>query len=162
MPIRYLTGDATEPEWRPTVIAHIVNNRGGFGRGFAATVAKKWPYVRSDYTKFHAMGAQLGDIQIIGIEGQAELSICNIMAQDGYISDSNPCPFNHLAAQKGLTKLSELIRSMFTYSSAPTYISMPRIGAGLGGAKWEDVEQVILAATEPYEVPVDVYDLPGN
>jgi hypothetical protein len=37
---------------------------------------------------------------------------------------------------------------------------MPRIGCGLAGGRWEEVEPLVIAQLTDYGVPVRVYDLP--
>ena len=41
-------------------------------------------------------------------------------------------------------------------------VHMPRIGCGLAGGKWEQIEPLILAALSARGVAVTVYDLGGN
>jgi hypothetical protein len=39
--IHYAIGDATAPTTRPVIVAHVVNDVGAFGRGFALAVARR-------------------------------------------------------------------------------------------------------------------------
>jgi hypothetical protein len=48
--ITFLTGDATFPEGDgPKLIAHIVNDRGGWGHGFVVAISKRWKAPEKQY-----------------------------------------------------------------------------------------------------------------
>lgn len=55
MPVTYIKGDATCVQATDglRIIAHVCNNVGGFGSGFAACIAKKWPLVKVRYKLWH-------------------------------------------------------------------------------------------------------------
>lgn len=80
-----------------------------------------------------------------------DIQVANLLAQHGLRSRSNPHPLI----------LDALSRCLFTLRGwAVTHnasIHMPRIGCGLGGGKWEDVEPLI--ASNLAKIPVTVYDL---
>ncbi|EGJ73150.1 hypothetical protein STTU_0361 [Streptomyces sp. Tu6071] len=42
--ITYVRGDATAPRGRgPRVIAHVCDDRGGWGKGFVLALSRRWP-----------------------------------------------------------------------------------------------------------------------
>ncbi len=47
--LKYVKGDATNPQAEKFVLIHVANNANGFGSGFAKAVANKWPEVKKVY-----------------------------------------------------------------------------------------------------------------
>lgn len=44
LPLRIIAGDATVPQAKgPKLIAHVCNDRGGWGKGFVLAVSARWP-----------------------------------------------------------------------------------------------------------------------
>ncbi len=155
--IQYVIGDATEPHGDgPKIIAHCMNNVGAHDAGFALAVARKWPLVRQAYrAAYELCGLQLGECITCGGVGPAlgEPEVVAMIAQAGLGPTSLRLP----ALGACLEELASW--AIETNSS----VHMPRIGCGLAGGKWEDVEPLILAAfNQPLAsfVPVTVYDLP--
>lgn len=152
--IKYVIGDATEPQGPGMkIIAHCMNNVGAHDAGFALAVAKKWPYARTAYRRYHKKGIVLGEcFAVDGWKGTDTEIVCMI-AQDGL----GPTSLR-------LSALGACLEELATYAIAMNAsVHMPRIGCGLAGGKWEDVEPLILAAfNQPLAslVPVTVYDLP--
>ena len=55
--INYVLGDATQPEGpRPLIIAHIVNDRGGWGAGFSGALSRRWPMAEQRYREWASRG----------------------------------------------------------------------------------------------------------
>jgi hypothetical protein len=40
--LRYIVGDATAPEDRPAVIAHVCNDVEAWGKGFVLALSRRW------------------------------------------------------------------------------------------------------------------------
>lgn len=167
--ITYLTGDATAPDTHgPKVIAHVCNDRGGWGAGFVRAVSKRWPQPEKEYRRWEQTGRmgsiefELGAIQIVAVD--VKLWVANMVAQAGFGGDGKP-PIRYRELSKCLQKLSASIRSV----EHPCYrasIHMPRIGCGLAGGMWKEVEPLILEATMGsmalIALPVFVYDFPAT
>lgn len=168
--INYIVGDATEPIIKNglRLIAHVVNNKGGFGSGFVAALNKKWKEPRDRYVEWVRSGYHFGDIQIVSVippKEEGKLAVVNMMAQNGYISASNPTPFSIGALHGCLNILNNWIKC-WTYAqekiqapkSAPQITAhLPRIGMGLGGWKnWKAVENEL----KRLNCEVYVYNLP--
>jgi O-acetyl-ADP-ribose deacetylase (regulator of RNase III) len=167
MKINYLTGNAIEPVGDGIkVIAHIVNDAGGFGAGFVMALNNKWPshgpkhWYKEWYKqgKWNGKDFVLGQIQTIQVE--KDIFVCNMIAQrdfkrleeNGTILDIPNC---------NLTSLREcLIRLRIHCENLGIKVSihMPRIGCGLGGESWDRVERVIDSVFEHSSLPVFVYD----
>jgi O-acetyl-ADP-ribose deacetylase (regulator of RNase III) len=157
MVIKYLKGDATYPQAKPPwIIAHIVNNRGGFGKGFALALSKVWPQAKNEYKAWFDGGEEvtgfpfeLGSIQLV--ELGSNKWVANMLAQRGYKSSVNPIPVNYEALRKCLA----LVR-LDAYQFNAT-VHMPRIGCGNGGGDWEVINKLI--EEELQGIDVFVYDL---
>jgi O-acetyl-ADP-ribose deacetylase (regulator of RNase III) len=167
--ITYLKGDATRPQGEgPKVIAHICNDRGGWGKGFVLALSNRWPEPEASYRKWFHYGKwfdgepfELGSIQFVQVEPQ--LRVVNMIAQMGYgkgnrnlHSSKEPndqIPLKYDALGICLWKLARGVEP-------GTSVHMPRIGTGLAGGKWEKIEPLIEAAFKDREgCPVFVYDL---
>jgi len=146
--ITYLVGDATYPQGLGLkIIAHVCNNKGGWGKGFVLAISKRWKEPEQYYREFHDI-YKLGMTQFVSVG--YNLFVANMIAQDGY-STKNKQALSHDALEKCL---------MIVNTTAKNYnasIHMPRIGIGLGGGNWETIEQIINSCCN---VPVFVYDLP--
>lgn len=175
--IQYVQGDITKPveTGDARYIVHIVNDRGGFGRGVAHAIAEAWPNVRNRYLEWYRVGStwsshllfdeslsrrspfELGEYQIVQVDSAPNpLYVVNILAQHGYRSAQNPVPFQVDYAYKALKSLAYQI----AYGSHPyATVHMPRIGCGLGGSSWNLVETMVHQALVERSVNVYVYDL---
>lgn len=150
--IQYVKGDATAPfSSGPAIIAHICNDIGKWGKGFVLAISGRWKRPEAEYRSWHGQPSfALGKIQLI--EVAPALWVSSMIAQHGIRSAVNPSPFRRDALKKCLGALA----TVATTRSAGVH--MPRIGCGLAGGTWEQIEPVVdeyLAATG---VHVTVYD----
>lgn len=74
------------------IIAHINNNIGLFGSGFAAAVMRKWPHVRERYLVWHKGGKNFEGGQIQIVKAEPSIFVANMIGQDGVRNKSNPVP----------------------------------------------------------------------
>ncbi len=160
MPLHELTGDATQPVQTEgnVVVAHVVNDRGGWGSGFVLAVSKRWPQAERDYRAWAKAGRsraefstpfQLGEVLISKVA--KNLSIAHMLAQHGYIGPDNPTPLSYKALSQCLRKLAAVT------AAQEASIHMPRIGAGLGGGDWSQIKRII--EQELGHLPVCIYTL---
>lgn len=154
--INYLVGDATDPQVPGNkIIAHICNDIGAWGAGFVMAISKKWPEPENIYNEWHQRGRnfgvpfKLGFLQFVAVED--DIVIANMIGQHGVRSKDNQKPLDLDALKQCLEILSN--RAYLTNAS----VHMPRIGCGLAGGKWEEVEPIILEALDG--IDVYVYDL---
>jgi len=152
--ITYLKGDATNPQVEGNkIITHICNNIGGWGKGFVLAISKRWKKPESEYRKWsqNDKNFHLGEIQTVQVE--EDIWICNMIAQHKTITSSKGIPpIRYKAVEKCLEKLSDEALKM------NAGIHMPRIGCGLAGGKWEEIEPIIERTLLSNNVEVYVYD----
>lgn len=153
MSIAYLKGDATSPQTAgPKIIAHIVNDAGGWGKGFVLALSKRWPQPENDYRDWYAQRVKkpfaLGEISLVEV-GPPAMWVCNMVAQHGLHARNGKPPIRYDALEKCLGALNRAAKTL------NASIHMPRIGCGLAGGKWELVEPLI---ARTLTVPVYVYD----
>jgi hypothetical protein len=153
--IKFVKGDATNPceESGIRVIAHVCNDIGMFGSGFAACVAKRWGFVRDRYIAWSVSpkekGFLPGAIQVVRV-GDG-IYIANMIAQNGVRSASNQRPINYPALGQCLQRLDDWITSFIKVKDAmmlpglcpEVTVHMPRIGCGLAGGDWNVVEPLV-------------------
>ena len=172
MPITYLTGDATAPRGPgPEIIAHIVNDVGGWGAGFVLALSRRWREPEAAYRTWHRNGIHpdvygllktfgLGQVQLVAVG--PDLWVANMVAQKGYgprgtaphktTDESAGPPIRYDFLAQCLQRVGQLA------VRGGTTVHMPRIGTGLAGGKWERIEPLIRDMLEDREV--FVYDLP--
>lgn len=153
--IQYLKGDATVPQAKGTkIIAHICNDIGGWGKGFVLAVSKRWEEPEKEYRNWHRFRSKnnfaLGEIQLVQVEKY--IFVANIIGQKGIKTGSNGVPVRYDAIEEALGKLSN--EALLLNAS----VHMPRIGCGLAGGKWEEIEPIIERTLLVKNVEVYVYD----
>lgn len=117
------------------------------GAGFVLAVSNKWKKPEKSYRDMKCY--VMGEIDIINVEESTY--VINMIAQNG-IGYSKNCRVNYNDLRECLKSSYETIKEFSNVS-----VHMPRIGCGLGGGKWDIVEQII--KDELYKIPVYVYDL---
>ncbi len=154
--INYVQGDATRPHAKGNkIIAHICNDHGGWGKGFVLAVSKRWPEPEAAYREWHKVRSKndfgLGVIQLVQVEPY--IWVANMVAQRGMKTGSQGPPIRYEAVRACLTKLAAEAQGL------GACVHMPRIGCGLAGGRWEQVEPIILEELVSQGVEVTVYDL---
>ena len=159
--IEYLKGDATEPSFSGGdvhLIIHVCNNEVKWSRGFVLALSKKWKEPEQTYRE--RKQRVLGSIQVVPVTdkefyGIPTLQVVNMIAQDGIYKDfSGRNPIRYWA----LSKCFKEIQKRYHHVGYRTVIHMPRIGCGLAGGHWDEVEYLIEEILEPHFL-IKVYDL---
>jgi O-acetyl-ADP-ribose deacetylase (regulator of RNase III) len=153
MTIQFTKGDATQPQGDGMkVITHICNDIGGWGKGFVLAVSKRWKQPEQQYRKWYESGQnfQLGAVQFVQVE--ADLVIANIIAQHKVSATSGVPPIRYEAVREGLQKVAHY--ALIHQAS----VHMPRMGAGLAGGKWEEIEKIVEEELIQKSIAVTVYD----
>lgn len=150
MNITYATGDATDPFGDdPKILAHVCNNRGGWGRGFVLAISTRWPEPEAAY---RAHLPHLGSTGFVRV--RPDLIVANMVAQSGYKSRNNPKPLSY-------TALTECLRTVHDKAARTgSSVHMPLIGCGLAGGNWLTIEGIINETLTRNNVPVTIYTLP--
>lgn len=164
--IKYVIGDATQPEGDGNrIITHVCNDGGGWGAGFVLALSAWDPMPEIAYRRWHAAEVDgpyvpsfpfaLGKVQLVpfNILAQSGVYVANMIAQR--TNGSFP-PLSYLALATCLNKVRIMANDMRPQAT----VHMPRIGCGLAGGTWPMVEQLVTHFLCGYDVPVTVYDLP--
>ncbi|HCC71452.1 MAG TPA: Appr-1-p processing protein [Bacteroidales bacterium] len=152
--INYRFGDATDPQGTGIkIIVHICNDIGAWGKGFVLALSRRWDKPESEYRKwfYDKKGFHLGEVQFVKVEN--DLFVANIIGQRGITVTGSVPPIRYEAVEAGLKKVAEKAGKM------NASIHMPRIGSGLAGGKWEEIEKIINRTIIARGISVTVYDL---
>lgn len=149
--IRYITGDATNPQTPGNkIIAHICNDKGRWGAGFVLALSKKWSAPEEYYRELLPEEIQLCMTQLVPVE--QDICVANMVAQhDTRFSEDGQPPIRYGALRVCLANVNDV-----AYRTKAT-LHMPRIGCGLAGGQWSEIEKII---QDVCSVDVYVYDLP--
>jgi O-acetyl-ADP-ribose deacetylase (regulator of RNase III) len=140
MTIGYRHGDATAPgETDPTVIVHVCNDVGKWGKGFVLAISKRWSEPERVYRTAFAKRPfpQLGDVQFVPVTHN--ITVANLIGQHGVRSphSKSPPPIRYPAIREGLKKVATFARKH------GASVAMPRIGCGLAGGNWAEIERLL-------------------
>lgn len=154
--IAYRKGDATAPVAPGAkIICHVCNDVGGWGRGFVLAISKRWPEPEAQYRAWYEQGEpagfRLGAVQLVNVE--SALAVANMVAQHGVRPSGSAPPIRYDALRECLTSLAGRATAL------AASVHMPRIGCGLAGGSWPEVEAIINETLLNAGVPVHVYDL---
>lgn len=154
-PINYQIGDATNPIANGNkVIVHVCNDVGGWGKGFVVALSKKWKEPEQEYRKWFKSkeNFELGKVQFVQVE--EDLWIANMIAQrDTKPSPEGIPPIREVYVHQCLEQVREFAQNN------NCSIHMPRIGCGLAGGKWENIEPLIKISLNAFGISTTVYDL---
>jgi hypothetical protein len=159
--INYITGDLFSfiPEDKPIVVAHIVNDVGAFGGGFVVPLGKRFPAVKSQYLHWHrgtdatmaGVPLMLGHNQVVYVDER--ITVCNMVAQHGLISPSNPHPIDYSA----LRSCMEVVADVANIEQAE--IHAPKFGSLRSGGDWSVIEKLIEEIWIEAGISVTIYSL---
>jgi len=137
--LHYVKGDLTSATEQ--VIVHGVNCMGKFGKGVAASISSRHPFIRKKYLdlKEHV----LGSCQFIEYDGRIWV---NAHTQQNIGYDGK--------------QYADLTAIGYCFSEIADYmddhglrsIAMPKIGCGLGGLDWDQVNILADGLFEDHEV----------
>ncbi len=127
--IRFITADASAPP-EPAIIAHLCNDVGAWGAGFTGALSTRWPGVEADYRRFRG---ELGTTVFSGLGDK--MSFAHMVAQRGIGTGVRR------VVDWALANCLRDVRDAALRYARPVY--MPRIGCGLAGAKWDEIEPIV-------------------
>lgn len=152
--LKYVVGDATAPAAAGTkVIAHVCNDRGGWGRGFVVALSRRWGQPEQDYRTWSRTAEfRLGAVRLVQVE--PDTWVANMVAQHGYRSATNPIPLRYTALQECLNTLAAHATRL------AASVHMPRIGCGLAGGTWDRIAPMLEQTLAATGIETTIYDLP--
>lgn len=163
-PIAYVQGDATKPQGTDRrLIVHCVNDQGLWGRGFVLSLRKTWPRAEKAYRSWSSSPPdeitgprELGQVQFVEVQtDEPKIWVANLVGQHGVGRDSKGLPpIRYAAIEQGLVH----VRCFAAKHRASVH--MPRMGAGLAGGQWSQIEPLIEQELMIQGIVVTVYDLP--
>ncbi|BCJ40799.1 Appr-1-p processing protein [Actinoplanes ianthinogenes] len=170
-PVSYVEGDATAPLGDgPRIIAHVCNDIGAWGRGIVRTISRRWPEPEREFRRWHAAGQadrpfRLGAVQLVPVA--PDLWVANMVGQHGIVTERGLRTATGYDPAAGPPVRYEAIRECLTtlVTHATTHdasVHMPRIGCGLAGGDWAEVEPLIRTTLSEAGIPTTVYDLPAS
>lgn len=129
----------------------MVADLGGWGKGFVLAISKRWKSPEAEYRAWHrsTTGSELGSLQLVQVERY--IWVANMIAQRGMKTGSKGPPIRYEAVRTCLRKLAIETKAL------QASVHMPRIGCGLAGGRWEEIEPII--AEELAGIEVTIYDL---
>jgi O-acetyl-ADP-ribose deacetylase (regulator of RNase III) len=162
MTITYLSGSATQPVGPGLkIISHVCNDIGGWGRGFVLAVSKDHPAAESAYRSWYQRNPEweeisafrLGAVQFV--PSKPDIWVANMISQLGIFPRNGLQPIRYDALHKCLKTVAQ------TALDNDATVHMPRIGCGLAGGNWENVEKVIEETMVGVNVFVYDYEASG-
>ncbi len=124
------------------------------GKGFVGALTKRWEGPEAAYRSWYKDRSQndfeLGAVQLVSVE--PNLWVANMVAQHGYQATHQGPPIRYDAVRKCLAKLAAEAKNL------EASVHMPRIGCGLAGGKWEEIEPIISDELTSPGIEVSVYD----
>lgn len=149
MKITFLKGDATNPQGTgDKIICHICNDIDRWGAGFVMALSKKWDAPEKAYHSIPKKDMVLGNVQLVAVE--PDITVANMIGQRSIRKkNSDYIPIRYDAVRECLEKVNKhAVENNAT-------LHMPRIGCGLAGGDWFEIEKII---HEVVTVDVTVYD----
>ena len=155
--ITYQIGDATQPIGdHPKIIVHVCNDAGGWGKGFVLAVSRRWREPERRYRAWYrgeeSQPFALGQVQFVHVEHT--IWVANLIGQHGMSLRDGLPPVRYEAIQAGLRVVAAKAKEL------GASVHMPRIGSGLAGGNWEEVERIVQQELVTAGVAATVYDLP--
>ena len=131
------------------IVAHGTNTQLAFGSGVAGAIRKKWPRVYAVFMDTKSAN-RLGNVTPVDVS--PFLTVLNCYTQDSYGYDGKK--YADLGAVKNC-----LTTAFILAEHKGLALHMPKIGCGLGGLEWSDVEPIIEALMVEYPVEVNIYEI---
>jgi O-acetyl-ADP-ribose deacetylase (regulator of RNase III) len=159
--IEYVVGDATIPSHRDHIesdsesyahcIVHVNNDIGAWGKGFVVPLGKRYPQAKLDYDSWRKecgtySRMPLGECRISGpffINNDIDkrIYVSNMIGQYGIkLRENGKPPVEYSAIHKAL---DSTVKKLYELTGKKCIIHMPRIGCGLAGGKWTEIEKIL-------------------
>ncbi|WP_320940016.1 macro domain-containing protein [Lysinibacillus capsici] len=155
--INYLKGDASLPLEEHTLIIHVVNILGIWGEGFVLSLSKQFPLTKREYVKWSKDKEtfELGEVQFVCVDQQKATFVANMLAQHG-MRKNDKDRTTHMDYDVLRLCLRKVAR--FALKNRLS-IQMPKIGSGLAGGDWREIEKIINEELIYYKIKCTVFEL---
>ena len=159
MKIDYQTGDATRPAGvHPKIIVHVCNDSGGWGKGFVLALSRRWRGPERCYRAWRrgeeSQPFAMGKVQFVRVEDS--IWVANMIGQHEMGFRNGLPPVRYEAIRECLRVVAAKAKEL------GASVHMPRIGCGLAGGKWEEVERIVQQELIVAGISATVYDLPKH
>ncbi|WP_315922754.1 macro domain-containing protein [Mesorhizobium sp. SP-1A] len=158
MALKYIEGDLFKSN--PKVILHGCNMKGGFGSGFAGVLKNLYPEAANAYySAFKNNNLYLGTV--LWVEARGVL-IGNCLTQPTFGRDGKQ-HISYEAFESCMRHVNQAAEDGIpgtSFEEGFSEVSMPMIGADLGGGDWNKLGQII--AEQLTVVHPTVFVLPGR
>ena len=116
-------------------------------------LSSKWKEPEEEYRRWFREEGKLvqGKIQLVRLE--PNLFVANLIGQEGISFKGSVPPIRYASVEKGLNEVANEAERL------NASIHMPRIGCGLAGGKWDEIERIINKTLIIKGISVTVYDL---
>lgn len=155
--INYLKGDASLPLEEHTLIIHVVNILGKWGKGFVLSLSKQFPFAKNDYVKWSKDKETFGfgEVQFVSVDQQRATFVANMLAQHGVRKNDkdHTTYIDYDALRLCLRKVAR-----FALKNRLS-IQMPKIGSVLAGGDWREIEKIINEELIYYKIKCTVFEL---
>jgi O-acetyl-ADP-ribose deacetylase (regulator of RNase III) len=175
-PLKFAKGDATKPIGNGTkIVVHICNDVGGWGKGFVMAISKRWKQPEAEYRNWYKSKEleqndivqferlerrdkysdekkfELGNVQFV--RAADDIWVANMIAQRDIIPDKDGIPpIRYSFVSECLERVSQFAKRK------NASVHMPRIGCGLAGGQWTEIEEIINNNLIAHEIETTVYD----
>lgn len=149
---RIVKGDVLKAVEGPTIISHICNDVGAWGRGFTHALDEKWPEVGGAFRSFGTL--PLGTTQTTCVSATDSIYVVGMIAQHGLPSWDNPKPIKYAALVECMLKVYDIALEFKI-----TRICCPKFGAGFARGNWDFIEELIKEIWVDTGLDVTVYEL---
>jgi len=176
MPLKFIKGDATNPnDGKVKIIVHICNDVGGWGKGFVMAISKRWKQPEIEYrnwyknkeveqtdtVRFERLESrdkysnekkfELGNVQFV--KATHDIWVANMIAQRDIKPDKDGLPpIRYSFVSESLERVKQFAKRQ------NASVHMPRIGCGLAGGQWTEIEELINDNLIAHEIETTVYD----
>jgi len=143
--ITYIQGDLLNTSDK--IIAHGCNSMGVMGKGVALQIKERFPWAYEAYKNFclSITPGALG-LNIVSKDPNGPLVIINCITQTRY-GQKDIRYVSYDAVDRCFQEINQIMRTLGDKS-----ISIPKIGAGLGGGYWPIIEEIINYRLKDFQV----------
>jgi hypothetical protein len=135
-------GDVCDIEFgnRLNCILQVCNDHGRYGAGLSGALARKWPVIEREYLEW-SLTEEFGIGNIQNVRVDRHLSIINMVAQRGLISQHNKHPLDYFSLEMCLIRIFGIFcQYQLKFPDGFITIYCPKIGSGLAGGDWGKIK----------------------